>query len=334
MANACRRPDCTVDQTGICLLNNDVATCPERTGETLDPASLVDISVPPPLSPPVRNPQFPNSQTLTPERVRELFCGKPTRLIGVLGAPDAGKTAIVVSLYLLLSRSKLAGYRFSDSSTLLALDEISRGARRWNEGAPPEQMTNHTELSDERTAGFLHLRLRDTETKEAHDLLIPDLPGEWSTTLIDSNRTDRLDFLKGADVLWITIDGRALLKSESRQVVLHRSGMLMQRVKDLLGLDVPPVLLVISHLDKGTPSATSIDRLKADASRLGLDVTIIQVSSFSEADAIPPGTGIADLIRASLNSHSSTEPEPLWPSSISVGIRRHFGAFRAEKGIA
>jgi hypothetical protein len=186
-----------------------------------------------------------------------------------LGAPDAGKTAIVVSLYLLLSRNQLKGYRFSDSSTLLALDEISRGARRWNEGAPPEQMTNHTELPDERIAGFLHLRLKDTETREAHDLLIPDLPGEWSTTLIDSNRTDRLDFIKGADVLWITIDGSALLKPESRQVAIHRSGMLMQRIKDLLGQEVPPLLLVISHLDDGMPPATTIERLDAETKAAG-----------------------------------------------------------------
>jgi hypothetical protein len=255
-------------------------------------------------------------------------------LIGVLGAPDAGKTAILVSLYLLLSRNKLVGFRFSDSSTLLALDEISRGARRWNEGAAPQQMTNHTELPDERIAGFLHLRLKDTKAKELHDLLIPDLPGEWSTTLIDSNRTDRLDFLRSADVLWITIDGSALLKPESRQVVLHRSGMLMQRVKDFLREEVPPVLLVISHLDEGKPPAASIDKLKADASRLGLDVTVMHVSSFSEAEAVPPGTGIADLIRASLQSHSSSEAEPLWPSSNSFGVGRQFWAFSAERGIA
>jgi hypothetical protein len=263
-----------------------------------------------------------------------LFSGKPTRLIGVLGAPDAGKTAILVSLYLLLSRSKLLGYRYSDSSTLLAFDEISRGARRWNEGSPPAQMTNHTELPDERTAGFLHLRLRDTETKELHDVLIPDLPGEWSTTLIDSNRTDRLDFLKGADVLWITIDGRAILRPETRQLVLHRTGMLMQRVKDFLGACAPPVLLVVSHLDEGTPSVASIDKLKSDAARLGLDVTVRQVSSFSEKEEVPPGTGIAELIRASLASHSPLEAEVLWPDPSSFDASRHFWSFRAERGIA
>jgi hypothetical protein len=334
MGSACRKPDCTVDQTGICLLNNDLNTCPERTGSPIDPAAFIDIAVPPPLSTPARNPQFPNSQALTPDRVRELFSGKPTRLIGVLGAPDAGKTAILVSLYLLLSHAKLAGYRFSDSSTLLALDEISRGARRWNEGSPPNQMTNHTELPDHRTAGFLHLRLRDTESGEAHELLIPDLPGEWSTSLIDSNRTDRLDFLKGADVLWITVDGRAILKPELRQLVLHRTGMLMQRVKDLLGAEVPPILLVISHLDEGTPSVASFEKLNADALRLGLSMTVMQVSSFSEADAVPPGTGIAELIQASLASHSATVAESLWPAPDLADGYRHFGSFQAERGIA
>jgi hypothetical protein len=142
---------------------------------------------------------------MTPDVLREACGGRMFRLVGVLGAPDAGKTAILVSLYLLLSRGKLEGFTFSDSMSLLAFDEISRGARRWNGGAPPEQMTNHTEPPDHRTAGFLHLRLRDRESGVRHDVLLPDLPGEWSTSLIDSNRVDRLDFLKAADVIWVTV---------------------------------------------------------------------------------------------------------------------------------
>ena len=54
------------------------------------------------------------------------------RLVAILGEPAAGKTACLVSLYLLLARGRLEGFAFADSTTLRGFEEISRGARRWN----------------------------------------------------------------------------------------------------------------------------------------------------------------------------------------------------------
>jgi hypothetical protein len=333
MAIACKKPDCTVAQTGICLLNNNAETCPERLLDGIEPAmdESTDVVVPPPLSAPERNPHFPSSLTLTPDALREASSGRMFRMVGVLGAPDAGKTAILVSLYLLLSGGKLDGFKFADSMSLLAFDEISRGARRWNNGVPPEQMTNHTEPPDHRTAGFLHLRLHDRESGARHDVLLPDLPGEWSTSLIDSNRVDRLDFLKAADVIWLTIDGRQLIQPATRQQVLHRTGMLFQRLSEFLGAEVPPVFVVISHKDLGDPSQASLRKLESEARRLNLPIKILQVSSFSDNEAMEPGTGIAELIGASLTSASPTSPLTLWPDSGVANSDRQFLNFRIRK---
>ncbi|WP_263359914.1 TRAFAC clade GTPase domain-containing protein [Acidicapsa ligni] len=333
MAITCKKADCTVAQTGICLLNNSPEACPERLLSEIEPAvaELGDLSVPPPLSAPERNPRFPSSLTLTPDALRDSAAGRMFRMVGVLGAPDAGKTAILVSLYLLLSRNKLAGFRFADSMSLLAFDEISRGARRWNDGQPPEQMTNHTEQPDHRSAGFLHLRLRDQESGARHDILLPDLPGEWSTSLIDSNRVDRLDFLKAADVIWVTVDGRQLIQPQTRQQVLHRTGMLLQRVSEFLGSEAPPVFVVISHKDLGDPSEASLRKLESEAARVNVPIKILQVSSFSDNEAIDPGTGIAELIAASLVSKSPTKPATLWPDSDVANSDRQFLNFRIRR---
>lgn len=330
MAITCRRADCTVAQTGICLLNNAVETCPERVLSGIEPAvdDTLSALVPPPLSAPERNPQFPSSLTLTPDAVRSALSGRMLRLIGVLGAPDAGKTAILVALYLLLSRGKLEGFKFGDSLSLLAFDEISRGARRWNEGQPPEQMTNHTELPDQRTAGFLHLRLRGRTSEIRHDLLLPDIPGEWSTSLIDSNRVDRLAFLKSADVIWITVDGRQLINAETRQQVLHRTGLLMQRVSEFLAPEIPPIIIVISHKDLGDPSPASIRKLESEATRLKLQFKIMQVSSFSDNEAVMPGTGIAELIDISLRGSAPSESMTLWPDTLVPSSDRQLLNFR------
>ncbi len=333
MAVGCKRADCTVAQTGICLLNNNAETCPERLLAGIDPSvtEATDVTVPPPLSAPERNPQFPSSLTLTPDALRQVSGGRIFRLVGVLGPPDAGKTAIFVSLYLLLSAGKLKGFKFADSMSLLAFDEISRGARRWNHGQAPEQMTNHTEPPDDRSAGFLHFRLRDLETGAPHDVLLPDLPGEWSTALIDSSRVDRLGFLKAADVIWIAVDGRQLIQPTIRQQVLHRTGLLLLRVSEFLGPKVPPVIIVISHKDIGDPPEASLRKLESAAKRLDLTVQILQVSSFSDNKAIDPGTGIAELINASLKSASATTPAPLWPNAGLVVSDRQFLNFRARE---
>ena len=92
----------------------------------------------------------------------------------------------------------------------MAFTEISQGTRRWNEGQLPEQLTTHTELAEDRTAGFLHLRLKHLNQSEVVDLFFPDLPGEWTTKLIEENRVDRFEFLKRSDVVWLVIDGNNL----------------------------------------------------------------------------------------------------------------------------
>jgi hypothetical protein len=177
MTIVCDKESCTVAETNICLLNNPLDTCPHRK-KTADGAGPPSIE--PPLGQPEQNPRLPHSRTMTPTQARDLMAARYCTLVGILGDPDAGKTAALVSLYLLVSRAKLEGFDFSDSRTLMAFNEISQGALDWNEGQLPDELTQHTELADDRTAGFLHLRLRRNADGEMLDFLLPDLPGEWS----------------------------------------------------------------------------------------------------------------------------------------------------------
>ena len=325
----CRKPDCTVAQTGICLLNNDAATCPERQFlPTSSNESAPSLTIAPPLRSPSSNPKFPDSLTLTPEGLRAVTGKRYFRLVGILGAPAAGKTAVLVSLYLLLARNRLEGFGFAESLTMMAFDQISRGARRWNQGHPPEQMTSHTESPDQRTPGFLHLRLRSSGTEEIKDLLLPDLPGEWSDSLIDSSRVDRLQFLKASDVIWLMIDGRQLVGTK-RQYVLHRANLILQRSAELLAPDIPPVLIVISHLDLGNPPDSSIASLTKEAARFGIRASVVSVASFSENDACKPGSGISELILQSLNDHPVTRAA-FWPNTTQPREGRFVLRYRGQ----
>ena len=214
MSAACCLEICTVADTGRCALEKDPTTCANRnqtvpislvTGAgTLDAASndglpaAVGIGAPV-LNQPANLAKFPRSTTLDPDVISKMMSTRYVTVVGILGDPGSGKTACLASLYLLLANSQLTGWSFADSRSLMAFEETARGARRWNEGTPPEQMTVHTEMADDRRPGFLHLRLQREEDGRCVDLALPDLPGEWTKALVRSSRSDRLEFLRSAD---------------------------------------------------------------------------------------------------------------------------------------
>ena len=293
----CRNSECTFTQTGRCLLNHQPDECPERaSGHEADLRNdsnlMHDEST---LPAPEEIPRFPPSEVLAMDDVRTLMGKEYCRIIGLLGAPGAGKTACLVSLYLLLAQNRVDDFTFADSKSLMALDELSRGARSWP-GGMPEQMTVHTELGDGRSAGLLHFKLKRKSDCTRLHLFIPDLPGEWSTALIDNNRIDRLRFLLSADAIWVMVDGQTLSEKVQRQGAIHRANLLIDRIAALFSPDIPTLRLVVTHLDLGKPAEESLQKLREHAARSNIDLSISHIASFSENEEIPAGTGISDLI--------------------------------------
>ncbi|WP_197030321.1 hypothetical protein [Phyllobacterium sp. UNC302MFCol5.2] len=267
---------------------------------------------------------FPTSRTLDPDAISKIMASRYVTVIGILGDPESGKTACLASLYLLVSNAELAGWKFADSKSLMAFEEIARGAREWDAGNPPEQMTVHTELSDDRRPGFLHMRLVRNSDGRLVDLALPDLPGEWTTELVGTSRTDRFEFLKAAEVIWVVLDGRALENKERRQGVISRVGQLAGRLSKLLG-EVPKLLLVITHRDAGEPSAAVVARLQAELAKRHVTATVVPVAPFSDDDEqVTPGFGLDELIGATTTS--DLPPVTFWlPSDPVRGVRSYIG---------
>ena len=227
----------------------------------------------------------------------------------------------------MLAHNSIDDFTFADSKSLMALDELSRGARSWH-GAMPEQMTAHTELKDDRSAGFLHFKLnRKSDCTRLH-LLIPDLPGEWSTDLIDNNRTDRVRFLRAADVIWVMVNGQTLIKKDQRPDTLHRTSLLIDRIAEFFFPDVPTVRLVVTHLDLRKPGEESLQKLREHAAKNGIDLSISHIASFSKTDGIPPGEGISDLIAQTVAGPISGGD--FWPD----GLEMAYGSRNALRVLA
>lgn len=337
MITGCRYEGCTVGETGRCALEREPTTCSNRIGSeimestgALAPGNVGDAPIDAPvLSHPVETPTFPPSTSLGPEAIEEMMAKRYVTVIGILGDPESGKTACLASLYLLVSNAALEGWSFGDSRSLMAFEEIARGARRWNEGQPPEQMTVHTEMADERRPGFLHLRLRRQADGRCIDLALPDIPGEWTKTLIRSARSDRLEFLLSADVIWLVVDGRTIANRESRQGTITRLGQLAGRLRTLIEGRMPRLLLVITHRDLETPEEAVLERIRTEFQKHGVSAEVIPVAPFSDKDEIRAGFGLADLLGASIGRDRSVPA--FWPSSNPVAGGRSFLGYRRDQ---
>lgn len=339
MNSACNFEGCTVGDTGICALEKDPATCGNRirsvsvpaTASADEPASTTGGSVigSPVLERPRGAATFPASHTLGPDAMSSLMASRYVTVVGILGDPNSGKTACLASTYLLVANAMLQGWSFADSKSLMGFEDIARGARDWNEGSPPDQMTMHTEMSDDRRAGFLHLRLVRKADGRRIDLALPDLPGEWTTKLVASSQSERLDFLKAAEVIWMVLDGRTLADKERRQALISRVGQLAGRLKTMLGDRLPRVLLVVTHRDGGALTDNVSARLTTELKRKGLDATIMQVAPFSDSDDVRAGHGIAELIDATAGP-KQIAPE-FWPGSVPRDGIRSFLSYRRDQ---
>ena len=310
----CQKSECTVAQTNLCLLDYALEECPNVLvkSDTSDVSRLDEQTT---EDSPIKNKKpkrFPPSTAIGTVEAQMMMKKEYHHMIGLLGIPDAGKTACLVSLYLLLSHDRLEGFRFADSKSLLALDELSRGARRW-EGGCPEQMTTHTELGDNRSAGFVHFKVARTSDGVPFNVLIPDLPGEWSESLIDNNRSERLQFLRSTDSIWIMVDGQQLLEKERRLGATHRTKLLVDRVVELCRPHVPRLHLVVSRADVGIPDNRAINEIKNRITNQEIDFSITNIASFSTNKKVPAGTGIAELLAQSF----TTNPPPgeFWPDT-------------------
>ncbi|AKZ65105.1 hypothetical protein F506_02520 [Herbaspirillum hiltneri N3] len=253
---------------------------------------------------------------------------RPTCLVGIVGLAGAGKTAALVSAYLMLSQGEFEGFSYADSETLRAFEEIARASRTWNRGNPPEQITSHTTLSNDREAGFLHLRLRRDADSSLFDILLPDLPGEWSRALIDRSDGDRLSFLGSASVIWLMVDGRQFVDDSRVANARYRTTLLIERLANLLGDHRPRIIIVPTWQDKQLFPQEEADLLIRYGAEFRFDVATAPIASFSWDDDIEPGYGISKLFADSLAARPS-QPE-FWPETDCDNSDRRLAAFRRK----
>ena len=350
MRGPCENTNCTFNATKTCVLGNPPDDCENRplldhedemveedAGETSldgdDDASTTDsdvdkggVSMPVLTAPDDGLRNLPASRALGFAQVNAIAENRPACLVGIVGLAGAGKTAALVSAYLLLSNGSFRGFSYADSDTLRAFEEITRASRTWQKGNPPEQITVHTTLSNDREAGFLHLRLRREEDDRIFDMLLPDLPGEWSRELIDRNDTDRFEFLGASSVIWIMVDGRQFSNAGRVAHARYRAKLLIERLATLLKETRPRLIVVPTWQDKVAFPEAEAEIMRECGRSFGFEVDIAPIASFSWNDNIDPGQGVAELFSMTLTA--GPPPPDFWPDTDPEPNERKLASFR------
>jgi hypothetical protein len=193
----------------------------------------------------------------------------PARFIAVLGSFNAGKTSLLASFFLQLAQgqAKDLPYRFASSLTLKGFRDLAERANQWS-GSPTEGIVPRTVTETRR---FLHLGLRPSHPRDDRhlDVLISDLPGEWTRDWIrieNEAAQRRFDFLPRANGFMVVVDSHTLLKDKGNQKDAETSRVL-RRITDLarspstngprrgLALVLSKLDLIIDEVEPPSPEA-------------------------------------------------------------------------------
>jgi hypothetical protein len=332
----CENADCTVATTGKCLLSHPAPTdCPHfrPVDDSVDPSALTTL--PAPVESAAEDPttqvgrKFHLGNELGTQDATEVMRAQYGCLIGVLGSTDAGKTCFLSSLYLMASGGTLPdAYKFAGSLTLQAFEDRARGLREWQDGTLPSQLVDHTILSDKRQPSLLHLAIRESqEGRRRFNLLLTDLPGEWTDNLIlKASNAESFRFLRRADGIILVVDGVSL-NSDERHVEVQRMRNFTERLANNVALsrDTPFVILISKSDEFGMHMPTAAKELEAHICGLGFPARTILSSAFSrKPEEIKSGTGVFEAVEAILLS-----PVPAKLQAAPSGLKaRSFQDFR------
>lgn len=206
----CANEDCSFAVDGKCVEGYPLEECPHLTRieiESIDPVDEPEV---------VRIDQkaiaLDLGEALSRAQASSLQARRVSRVVGIIGPNDAGKTSLLASVYDLLQEGPVAGVGFAGSSTLVGFEKVCHDARVTSRrDAPHTQRT--TQGSD---ATFFHLDLKPANG-EIVSLLLGDRSGEdYLAASDDLSAAAEFFELRRADVVALLVNGEHLASSENR----------------------------------------------------------------------------------------------------------------------
>ncbi len=264
----CKVPGCGGPRSGVCINGLSFGECPDVV--TISDEAEVDLEKPTVIDESTGNePSAPSGRSMTRTAdgpsLNGASCDVLLRqrggtVVGIVAGPEAGKTTMIATIYELLHRGRLDGYRFGGSETLRGYEERCHLARvASNRNYPDTARTpTHAKLS------FTHLRV-ETATGIT-DVVFSDRSGEHFDNVLDQPaQLAEFAELVRADVILILVELDRLVEhahvitSYTRRLVMamRQCGLLQGKILRLVGTKAD-LLEGQDVLDETTSSLSSL----------------------------------------------------------------------------
>lgn len=314
----CRLSGCDGPRSGICINNLPFDECPDvvEVGEGEEEKKQEGVPEPGNVQP--QTVALPGGRSLNAAACDALLRRRGGTVVGIVAAPEVGKTTLISTMYELLHRRRMADFGFAGSETLRAYEERCHLARLSSDVAAAD--TQRTKVG----AGLQFTHLRIATSSDMRDIVFADRSGElFDKALARPADIDGFVELNRADVTILLVDLVQLLGSPHLTIsALRRLFMAMDQRGMLEGRKI---LLVGTKADLAMPkprsrkaarefAAVAEELRRRAGGRFHIDVHIVACRARKGSTVI--GEGLEPLLSAMLEllPHHPPAADGSWPA--------------------
>lgn len=271
--------------------------------------------------------RLPDAFALESVRASSVLAQLPSRMIGIIGVFDSGKTSVIGGLFDLFQLGPVSDTVFAGSSTLHGLEIICHDARVASERDEP-----HSERTKRGEVRFYHIDVsRDGELRS---LLIADRSGEEYEEVADlaANASGMFE-LRRADVITVLVDGRRLASPADRADAMGAIPLIIQGMVENGAFARRPNLAIVLTKDDAVQASPRKDKVANDFQSIVDNIRETFAGKFGELcsfvtsaspkdNNVERGAGLAEMLDFWLK-----------PNSAQWGFRRHFRSGRVFDGL-
>ena len=321
----CANPDCRVAQDSKCVEGYELEKCPfygKSSAEMPTDEVAGEGSEPKPSGIPLDL-----GKALDITGASDVLRRSPSRVIGIVGAFDSGKTSLIAGLYDLFQVGAVGDVAFAGSSTLHALEQACHDAR-----AASLRNVAHSPRTGRGEVKFYHFDLNVLKRDKHLSLLIGDRSGEeYEEVADDVSHAAPMFELRRAGTVTVLVDGERLCDNATRHEAVSAVSLIVQGLFEGRAFEHRPRLAVVLTKNDVVLASHHAERVMRDfdgilnALRRRHSDTFSAIEPFLTA-ASPKGTeiargaGLSDLLAFWLKS-TNVPAVPLRPA----GNDRVFG---------
>ncbi len=246
----CTLPGCGGPRSGVCINNLPFDECPDvvELGEGEDAGEPSGAEEP--VDTVAQTVGVSGGRSLDAAACDALLRRRGGTVVGIVAAPEVGKTTLISTMYELLHRRRMAGFGFAGSETLRAYEERCHLARLSSDA--PAADTQRTKVG----AGLQFTHLRIATRSGIQDAVFADRSGElFDKALARPADIDDFVELHRADVVIILVD--LVLLTSSTHLTMSAVRRLFMAMDQRGMLEKRRVLLVGTKADVAVPTPRS-----------------------------------------------------------------------------